>query len=103
MKLLINTDRPGSTVLLFVRPANGVYLPPKVLRLRGKSTVEEIAGHATDMPNFFVEAFTVGDGRVYTETREIVVPPEKRVLNVDVEPSAEEYQPGAEGHGQGAG
>ena len=27
-------------------------------------------------------------------TREIVVPPEKRVLNVDIEPSAERYGPG---------
>ena len=36
------------------------------------------------MPNFFVEAVTIADGRVYTETKEIVVPPEKRVLNVDV-------------------
>ena len=37
VKLQINTDRAGGTVLLFVRPANGVYLPPKVIRLEGKS------------------------------------------------------------------
>ena len=41
---MVNTDRPGGTVLLFVRPANGVYLPPKVLRLEGKSTVERDRG-----------------------------------------------------------
>ena len=46
------------------------------------------------MPNFFVEAVTVADGRVYTEMKEIVVPPEKRVLNVEVKPSAEAYKPG---------
>ena len=50
VKLLINTNRTDGTVLLFVRPTNGVYLPPKVLRLQGKSTVEEIGvvaeGHA---------------------------------------------------------
>ena len=94
MKLQINTDRAGGTVLLFVRPANGVYLPPKVLRLDGKSTVEEIEVVKKDMPNFFVEAVTVADGKVYTETKEIVVPPEKRVLNVEVEPSTEAYKPG---------
>ena len=38
----LNTNRADSTVLLFVRPANGVYLEPKVLRLKGKSLVEEI-------------------------------------------------------------
>jgi uncharacterized protein YfaS (alpha-2-macroglobulin family) len=94
VKLQINTNRVDSTVLLFVRPANGVYLPPKVLRLQGKSTVEEIAVVKKDMPNFFVEAVTVSGGRVYSETKEIVVPPEKRVLNVAVLPSAEAYKPG---------
>ena len=88
MKLQINTDRAGGTVLLFVRPANGVYLPPKVLRLDGKSTVEEIEVVKKDMPNFFVEAVTMAGGRVYTEMSEIVVPPEKRVLNVEVKPLA---------------
>ena len=87
IKLQINTDRSGGTVLLFSHPTNGVYLPPKVIRLDGKSTVEEIGVVQKDMPNFFVEAVTVADGRVYTETKEIVVPPEKRVLNVEVIPS----------------
>ena len=45
-------------MLLFVRPTNGVYLPPKVLRLKGKSIEEEIAVVQRDMPNFFVEAVT---------------------------------------------
>ena len=94
VKLQINTDRTGGTVLLFVRPANGVYLPPKVVRLEGKSTVEQIAVVTKDMPNFFVEALTVADGKVYTDTKEIVVPPEKRVLSVEVEPSSEAYRPG---------
>ncbi|MBN2475203.1 MAG: alpha-2-macroglobulin [Pirellulales bacterium] len=94
VKLQINTDRVGGTVLLFARPANSVYLPPKVIRLDGKSTVEEIGVVTRDMPNFFVEAVTVADGRVHTESREIVVPPEKRVLTVEVLPSSETYKPG---------
>ncbi|MCD4726128.1 MAG: hypothetical protein K8R46_00560 [Pirellulales bacterium] len=94
IKLQINTDRTGGTVLLFTRPTNGVYLPPKVIRLRGKSTVEEIGVVRKDMPNFFVEAVTIADGKVYTEAKEIVVPPEKRVLNVEIIPSKEAYKPG---------
>jgi alpha-2-macroglobulin len=94
VKLMINTDRTGGTVLLFVRPANGIYLPPVVIRLDGKSTVQEIAVVKKDMPNFFIEAVTVAGGKVHTETREIVVPPEKRVLTVDVTPSSETYKPG---------
>ncbi|MBN1395447.1 MAG: alpha-2-macroglobulin [Pirellulales bacterium] len=94
IKLQINTARAGGTVLLFARPTNGVYLPPQIIRLDGKSTIEEIGVVQKDMPNFFVEAVTVADGRVYTESKEIVVPPEKRILNVGIEPSKEAYKPG---------
>ncbi len=94
VKLRINTDRIGSTVMLFIRPGNGVYLPPKVLRLDGKSVEETIVVQKKDMPNFFVEAVTISAGQVYTECRQIVVPPENRVLNVQVLPDAEKYKPG---------
>ena len=94
VKLMINTDRVDSTVLLFTRPANGVYLPPQVLRLKNKSTVVEIEVVKRDMPNFFVEAVTIADGRLHSVTKEIVVPPEKRVLGVEVLPSATNYKPG---------
>ncbi len=65
-----------------------------MVRLDGKSTVVELEVVQGDMPNFFVEAQTIADGRVHTEAKQIVVPPEKRVLNVDVEPSSAAYQPG---------
>ena len=94
LRLLINTNQVNSTVLLFVRPTNNVYLPPKVVHLRGKSTVEEIAIVPRDMPNFFVEALTVAGGKVHSEGREIAVPPESRVVDVAVEPSSPTYKPG---------
>jgi alpha-2-macroglobulin len=92
LNLMINTNRTGGTV--FLRPANGVYLKPKVLRLKGKSAVDEIPIEKKDMPNFFIEAVTVSGGKLYTEIKEIVVPPEKRVLDVAVEPSSDTYKPG---------
>ena len=94
VKLQINTDRAGAAVVLFVRPANGIYLPPKIIRMSGKSTVEEISVARKDMPNFFVEAVTVYDGKLHSEVREIIVPPQERVLNVRVTPSQEAYRPG---------
>ncbi|OGV64485.1 MAG: alpha-2-macroglobulin [Lentisphaerae bacterium RIFOXYB12_FULL_65_16] len=94
VKLMINTNRVQGTVLLFVRPANGICLPPKLIQMTGKSVIEEIAITKKDMPNFFVEALTVSDARIYSEVKEIVVPPEKRVLNVEVLPSATTYKPG---------
>src|SRR5712691_1537005 len=43
VKLLINVNQDNGVVLLFPRPANGVYLAPKMIRLTGKSVEEEIA------------------------------------------------------------
>ncbi|MGB2611157.1 MAG: alpha-2-macroglobulin family protein, partial [Isosphaeraceae bacterium] len=94
LRLLINTNQVNSTVLLFVRPTNGVYLPPKFVRLRGKSTVEEIGIVPRDMPNLFVEALTVANGKVHSEAREIAVPPESRVVDLAVEPAQNSYKPG---------
>ena len=94
LRLLINTNQVNSTVLLFLRPTNGVYLPPKVVRLRGKSTVEEIGIVPRDMPNIFVEALTVSDGKVHERCSEIAIPPESRVVDIAVEPSKKTYKPG---------
>jgi uncharacterized protein YfaS (alpha-2-macroglobulin family) len=94
VQLQINTNRRDSTVLLFLRPSNGAYQPPTVLRVTGKSTLAKTGVTAKDMPNFFVEAVTVANGKVHTEVREIHVPPAKRVLKMEVVPSATEYKPG---------
>ncbi len=94
VEMQINTDHADSTVLFFVRPANGICLPPKVIRMEGKSQLEAFEVTRRDMPNMFVEALTVSNGRVYTEVKELIVPPEKRVLNVEVLPSSERYRPG---------
>jgi alpha-2-macroglobulin len=94
VQLAINVNHTNGTVLLFARPTNGVYQEPKVLRLKGKHIDEELTVVQRDMPNFFVEVMTVADGRIHTETRELVVPPEKRVLNVEVVPNQQEFKPG---------
>ncbi len=93
--LQVNVDRVGGTVLLFVRPANGVYVEPRVIRLEGKSTTQEIDVTLKDMPNFFIEAMAVHGGEVHSESREILVPPTSRVLNVSVTPASDKYKPGA--------
>ena len=84
VRMMINTNREDATVVLFIRPANGIYLPPKIINMTGKSTVQEIGVTAKDMPNFFVEATVVYGAKVFDDVKEIVVPPEDRVLNVEV-------------------
>lgn len=94
VKLQVNSNQADATILLFIKPSNGVYLPPQLIKLEGKSTVVEIPVSKKDMPNFYIEALTVAEGNVFNETKEIVVPPEKRILNVEVTPSSENYRPG---------
>ncbi|MEI7767123.1 MAG: MG2 domain-containing protein [Phycisphaerae bacterium] len=97
IELAINTNRTNGTVLLFERASNGVgQARPKLVRLQGKTTVETLAVTKRDMPNFFIEAVTISGGNVYTEVRQVVVPPEQRVLNVEVLPNQTEYLPGQE-------
>jgi alpha-2-macroglobulin len=91
----INSDHAGATVLLFERPSQGVYGKPRMLHLSGKSAIAELTIATADMPNIFVEALTVHDGRVHEQTRELIVPPEDKVLKVTVTPSKDEYLPGA--------
>lgn len=97
VRLMVNTNRLDSSVLLFLRPTNGVYLPPRLVHLTGKSTIVDVGVTTKDMPNFFVEALTIADGRLYTEAKEIVVPPESRVVDVTAKPSKQEYLPGEKG------
>ena len=96
VNLLVNTAQSNSTVLLFVRPVDGVYPQPRLLSLDGRSRLETLALGPADMPNCFVEAMTIHDGKLHTTHRELYVPPQRRVLNVELQPEATNLQPGAE-------
>lgn len=96
VQLQINADRDDATVLLFVRPSNSVYPAPQIIKLTSKSRTVEIPVKVEDQPNFFVEAITVYGGEVHQATREIIVPPEQRVLDVKVVSNKAEYLPGEE-------
>lgn len=93
-RLLLGVGRAGAAVLLFERPANGVYPRPRVLRLRERQAVVPIAIASGDMPNCFVEALTVHGGQAAVAIRELVVPPVDRTLNVELVSDAARYKPG---------
>src|SRR5690606_7350778 len=93
IRLMINTERAGSTVYLFVRGTGNVGPRPKIIRLEGKSALETIHVEPGDRPNFFIDAFTVSDGAIHKAVRQIVVPPEKQVLTLEVTPDAQRYKP----------
>ncbi len=97
VQLQINADRADATVLVFVRAANGVAPAPRVIKLDKKTTTITIPVLASDQPNFFVEAFTIFDGKFYSAMREIFVPPVESTLDVKIQADKEEYLPGQKG------
>jgi uncharacterized protein YfaS (alpha-2-macroglobulin family) len=96
VKLLINTRRARSTVLLFMRPSNGIYPKPQILEIKGKSRVFEFKIEQADMPNFFIEAMTISSAQVHSITRELIVPPSQRSLDIAIQPTKNEFLPGEE-------
>ncbi len=97
VKLAINSRFKNATVLLFPRversERDGALLP-LIYHLEDGSDVVEIPVGMADQPNFFCEAITIHDGRIYSETREIFVPPSDKTLNVEITPDKTTYAPG---------
>ncbi|MCR5164280.1 MAG: alpha-2-macroglobulin, partial [Thermoguttaceae bacterium] len=94
MKLMINTNQPDATVVLFERAQDGVCSNPRFIQMNGKSQLVELPVRRCDQPNFFIEALTTAKCQVYAVTKEICVPPEKRILNLEVIPSKDRFLPG---------
>jgi len=94
--LMINTRRPDSYVLFADEVDNGALLDWRLLHLRDGHTVVDIPIREGDKPNFTVEATTIADARVHQEARRICVPPEDKVVRLDVRTDKDEYRPGEE-------
>ncbi|MCW5552656.1 MAG: alpha-2-macroglobulin [Verrucomicrobiae bacterium] len=49
------------------------------------------------VPNVFLSAAMVSDRQIFTDTKQVIVPPTKHFLTVDVQPDRAQYQPRDEG------
>ncbi|MCC8108640.1 MAG: hypothetical protein LIQ30_06250 [Planctomycetes bacterium] len=105
LRLALRSENENGVVVLLPRAErNGVatpggsanYFRPEVVRLENGHHLWETDIARADQPNFFCEAVTVFEGRVYVETREIFVPPADKALTVEVTPDHETYAPGGE-------
>lgn len=90
VELLINTNRTGATVALFVRDSNK---DPVWLTLDGKSTSYRFKLSEADQPNIFIDAYTVSNAVLHKITRQIIVPPSKRIASVELVTDKPSYQP----------
>jgi uncharacterized protein YfaS (alpha-2-macroglobulin family) len=49
------------------------------------------------VPNVFLGATLVSDRQIFTDTKQVIVPPTKHFLTVDVKPDRAQYQPREDG------
>ena len=93
-ELIIGTEKKESTVLVFSRasPGNDSALP-EVLEIHDKNATTSVSIRNADMPNIFVEVWSVADGKLNRDVKQIIVPPEKKVLKVAVTSSMKLYKP----------
>lgn len=97
MRLAVNSHYPTATVLLF--PTNTSYAQtgnqkPLQIALQNGSYIHSQAIGVAEQPNFFCEAITIFEGKMYSEVVEVFVPPAEKTLNVQIVPDKTRHLPG---------
>ncbi len=96
-RLLVQVREDHARVLFSDDARDGVLRSWRFLDFPARTTVIEVPIEARHVPNFHVEATVIRNGRVHSEARSILVPPERAVLDVTVKAERESYAPGAAG------
>lgn len=92
--IAINTSAPDSWVLFSDEIDSNRLLSWKLLHLPNKHMTLDIPIKKEGAPNFFLDATTVSGLKVHSQTVQVLVPPEKGVMDVAVEMDKAEYRPG---------
>jgi alpha-2-macroglobulin len=103
-----DTVRAGQTTpVMLVAPTNDRYilftvetddlLSYQLVRMSGTVKLIELPVEEKHVPNIFLSATMINDRQFFMNTKQIVVPPVKNFLNVEVKADREEYQPREEG------
>lgn len=69
----------------------------QVVHLTGTVKLVELALSDAHVPNVFLSAAMVADKQVHLDTKQVIVPPTKHFLTVDVKPDRAQYQPREDG------
>ncbi|HYE65396.1 MAG TPA: alpha-2-macroglobulin family protein, partial [Pyrinomonadaceae bacterium] len=69
----------------------------QLVHLTGTAKLIELPIEKKHIPNIFLGAALVSDGKFYTDTEQIIVPPVEQFLDVEVKADREQYQPREEG------
>jgi uncharacterized protein YfaS (alpha-2-macroglobulin family) len=65
----------------------------QLVHMTGTVKLIELSIGEKDVPNIFLSAAMVSTGQIYTDTKQVIVPPVEQFLSVEVKPDRIEYQP----------
>lgn len=82
--------------VLFTVEGQDIY-DYRVVHLDGTVKLISLNVDEKDVPNIFLNAALVSDRQIFTDQKQIIVPPVKNFLTVDVKPDRDDYQPRQEG------
>lgn len=93
--VMINAPFGGSYVLFSVE-GNDLY-SYQLIHLTGTVKLIELPIEEKYVPNIFLSGLMVNERQIYQDIKQVVVPPVKNFLKVDVKADREQYQPREEG------
>ena len=83
----------GTASVLVSAEGNGLY-SGQVIRSTGGSITVDVPVKAEYAPNFYVAAVFIRDNKLYQGSKSLKVPPVQHEMNVQLQPSKPQYQPG---------
>ncbi len=69
----------------------------RLVHVTGNTKLIELPIEEKHVPNIFLSGVMISDGEAFSDTKQVVVPPVERFLNVAVKADREQYQPREEG------
>ena len=91
-KVLLVTGVPEAYVLITTEART--IQTKQVIKASGANTTFEVPITADNQPNVYVSATFLKDNNLYQGSKNLSVPAVEQILNVDVEPSKPQFQPG---------
>src|SRR6185503_17461967 len=86
----------GDRYVLFSVEGDDIY-SYRLIHITGTTKLIELPIDEKFVPNVFLSAAMVKDGDLFSDMKQVVVPPVKQFLAVSVKPDREQYQPREEG------
>jgi hypothetical protein len=91
-EILITSNAPGeSQALVFIRPESKNNAEYKLITLKNGIGTFHVKILKSDTTSFFIQALSIRNSTIFYDEKKIYVPPEKKLLNVELLPTQNPY------------